>query len=282
MSSTGFEKHASDSSAIVSDSDIETIPTHHDTRPYGVSGVNRDGVPTTLRRSSSLFSLSSKEDIPKPEQVEYQKFIDDQRHFSMIRNLHMADFITLLNGFSGFYAIISCLRYTLTNDSKYVQRAHFFIVLGLFFDFFDGRVARLRNKSSLMGQELDSLADLVSFGVSPATIAFAIGFQTTLDVLLLTFWVLCGLTRLARFNISVNNIPKDKSGKSQYFEGLPIPSNLVWVAFMAFLVWKDWIHANLPLGVALKGTPFEFHIVAVGFVLQGCANISKSLKIPKP
>lgn len=229
-----------------------------------------------------MFSLSSKEDIPKPEQVEYQKFIDDQRHFSMIRNLHMADFITLLNGFSGFYAIISCLRYTLTNDSKYVQRAHFFIVLGLFFDFFDGRVARLRNKSSLMGQELDSLADLVSFGVSPATIAFAIGFQTTLDVLLLTFWVLCGLTRLARFNISVNNIPKDKSGKSQYFEGLPIPSNLVWVAFMAFLVWKDWIHANLPLGVALKGTPFEFHIVAVGFVLQGCANISKSLKIPKP
>ena len=73
-----------------------------------------------------------------------------------------------------------------------------------------------------MGQELDSLADLVSFGVSPATIAFAIGFRTTVDVLFLAFWVLCGLTRLARFNISVNNIPKDKHGKSQYFEGLPI------------------------------------------------------------
>lgn len=200
----------------------------------------------------------------------------------MIRNLHMADFITLLNGFSGFYSIISCLRYTLTGQTHYVQRAHFFILLGLFFDFFDGRVARLRNKSSLMGQELDSLADLVSFGVSPATIAFAIGFRTTVDVLFLAFWVLCGLTRLARFNISVNNIPKDKHGKSQYFEGLPIPTNLFWVGFMALLVYKDWIHDNLPFGIVFQDTLFEFHLVTIGFVLQGCAEISKSLKIPKP
>lgn len=200
----------------------------------------------------------------------------------MIRNLHMADFITLLNGFSGFYSIISCLRYTLTDQTHYVQRAHFFILLGLFFDFFDGRVARLRNKSSLMGQELDSLADLISFGVSPATIAFAIGFRTTVDVLFLAFWVLCGLTRLARFNISVNNIPKDKHGKSQYFEGLPIPTNLFWVGFMALLVYKDWIHDNLPFGIILQDTLFEFHVVTIGFVLQGCAEISKSLKIPKP
>lgn len=194
----------------------------------------------------------------------------------------MADFITLLNGFSGFYSIISCLRYTLTGQTHYVQRAHFFILLGLFFDFFDGRVARLRNKSSLMGQELDSLADLVSFGVSPATIAFAIGFRTTVDVLFLAFWVLCGLTRLARFNISVNNIPKDKHGKSQYFEGLPIPTNLFWVGFMALLVYKDWIHNNLPFGIVFQDTLFEFHLVTIGFVLQGCAEISKSLKIPKP
>lgn len=275
--STGYKKHLHDegsttnpdtsSSALVSDSDYD-------------DSSSRPNPP--LRRSSSLFSLSSKEDIPKPEQTEYLKFINDNRHFSLVRNLHMADFITLLNGFSGFYAIISCLRYTLTGKSNYVQRAHFFIVLGLFFDFFDGRVARLRNKSSLMGQELDSLADLVSFGVSPATIAFTIGFQSTIDVLLLAFWVLCGLTRLARFNISVNNIPKDKTGKSQYFEGLPIPSNLLWVATMAFLVYKDWIHENLPLGVIFANTPYEFHLLAVGFVLQGCANISKSLKIPKP
>lgn len=241
-----------------------------------------EGAPKPLRRSSSLFSLSSKEDLPKPEEKEFNAFIEDNRHFSLVRNLHMADFITLLNGFSGFYSIISCLRFTLTGQSHYVQRAHFFICLGMFFDFFDGRVARLRNKSSLMGQELDSLADLVSFGVAPASIAFAIGFRTTTDVLLLTFWVLCGLTRLARFNVTANHIPKDKHGKSQYFEGLPIPSNLFWVAFMAVLVYRDAILDNLPGGVAFVGTAIEFHPVALGFFLQGCAEISKSLHIPKP
>lgn len=266
MSSSGVQKHES---AIASDSESELIDRSAPPNP-------------PLRRSSSLFSLSSKDELPKPDKTEYVAFIEDNRHFSMVRNLHMADFITLLNGFSGFYSIISCLRFTLTGQTHYVQRAHFFICLGLFFDFFDGRVARMRNKSSLMGQELDSLADLVSFGVSPATIAFAIGFQSTVDVLFLTFWVLCGLTRLARFNISTDNIPKDKTGKSQYFEGLPIPSNLFWVAFMAFLVYKDWILTNLPGGIFFEGTPFEFHTICICFVLQGCAEISKSLHIPKP
>ncbi|CAN3374446.1 hypothetical protein DIURU_000678 [Diutina rugosa] len=235
-----------------------------------------------LRRSSSLFSLSDKENIPKPDDTEYQQFIADNRHFSMIRNLHMADFITLLNGFSGFYAILSCCRYCLSGDLGYIMRAEFFILLGVFADFFDGRVARLRNKSSLMGQELDSLADLVSFGVAPATIAFCIGFRTTVDTLLLTYWVLCGLTRLARFNISTDKIPKDQRGKSQYFEGMPIPSNLIWVAVFAFLVSKSWVGVALPFGTAFTGTPFEFHLFSLIFFLQGSAQISKSLHVPKP
>ncbi|RLV90794.1 CDP-diacylglycerol--serine O-phosphatidyltransferase [Spathaspora sp. JA1] len=261
---TGFQKF---DSAIISDSEVDESEIHI------TAG-------TPLRRSSSLFSL--KDELPKPDEKEYIKFIDDERHFSLIRNLHMADFITLLNGFSGFYAIISCLRYCLTGQSNYVQRAHFFILLGLFFDFFDGRVARLRNKSSLMGQELDSLADLISFGVGPATIAFSIGFQTTVDVLFLAYWVLCGLARLARFNISTNNIPKDHTGKSQYFEGLAIPTNLFWVLIMAFLVKKDWIHQDLPWGTVFTNTPFEFHWICIGFFIHGCGEISKSLKIPKP
>ncbi|KAK6457590.1 phosphatidylserine synthase [Scheffersomyces xylosifermentans] len=268
---SSFKKNES---AIVSDSEIDI------SSDKGVSDIPIPNPP--IRRSSSLFSLTSKDLLPKPDEKEYAAFIDDTRHFSLIRNLHMADFITLLNGFSGFYSIISCLRFTLTGKSHYVQRAHFFICLGLFFDFFDGRVARLRNKSSLMGQELDSLADLISFGVSPATIAFAIGFQTTVDVLFLTFWVLCGLTRLARFNISANKIPKDSHGKSQYFEGFPIPTNLLWVFFMAILVYKDWILDQLPGGLLFQDTFFEFHIISIGFFLQGCAEISKSLHIPKP
>jgi CDP-diacylglycerol--serine O-phosphatidyltransferase len=264
--STGVDKH---DIAVASDAESD-------------SDVLNFTATTPLRRSSSLFSFESKDNLPKPEPQEYTAFIEDNRHFSLIRNLHMADFITLLNGFSGFYSIISSLRYCSTGQTKYVQRSLFFIVLGLFFDFFDGRVARLRNKSSLMGQELDSLADLISFGVSPAAIAFTIGFKSTVDVLFLTFWVLCGLTRLARFNISTNNIPKDKSGKAAYFEGLPIPSNLLWIAVMTYLVWKGLINDNIPFGVMFEDTMFEFHTLSIAFALHGCGEISKSLKIPKP
>lgn len=234
-----------------------------------------------IRRRSSLFSLDNTP-LDPPDESDFKKFTSDEYHFSLIRNLHLADFITLLNGFSGFYSIVSCLRFTLTSQPHYVQRAHFFILLGLFFDFFDGRVARIRNKSSLMGQELDSLADLISFGVAPASIAFAIGFQTTIDVLILSFFVLCGLTRLARFNVTVTTIPKDLTGKSKYFEGLPIPTSLALVGLMAYFVHKDFVNENLPFGVLLKGTVLEFHPIVLIFFLHGSALISKSLKIPKP
>ena len=214
---------------------------------------------TPSRRASSLFSLDTSP-LEPPNETDIERFTSDDFHFSMIRNLHLADFITMLNGFSGFYSIISCLRFTLTGKPHYVQRAHFFIVLGIFFDFFDGRVARLRNRSSLMGQELDSLADLISFGVAPASIAFAIGFQSTVDVLLLSFFVLCGLARLARFNVTVAQLPKDVSGKSKFFEGLPIPTTLFLVACMALCVHKGFILENIPLGVFGESEWYEFHL----------------------
>lgn len=239
--------------------------------------------PPPIRRSSSLFSLDlNTTPLNPPDDEDIKKFTSDDIHFSLVRNLHLADFITMMNGFSGFYSIISCLRFTSTGLPHYVQRAHFFILLGLFFDFFDGRVARLRNKSSLMGQELDSLADLISFGVAPASIAFAIGFQSTVDVLVLSFFVLCGLTRLARFNVTVTTIPKDVGGKSKYFEGLPIPTSLFIVANMAFWVSKGWVNDELPMGMVLKGGFLEFHPIVSVFFIHGCALISKSLKIPKP
>lgn len=239
--------------------------------------------PPLKRRSSSIFSFEiDHTPLDPPDEADIKKFTSDDIHFSLVRNLHLADFITLLNGFSGFYSIVSCLRFTLTGKPHYVQRAHFFIVLGLFFDFFDGRVARLRNKSSLMGQELDSLADLISFGVAPASIAFAIGFQSTIDVLILSFFVLCGLTRLARFNVTVTTIPKDLTGKSKYFEGLPIPTSLFVVAVMAYLVHHGLVGNELPFGTLFQGTSFEFHPLVLGFGIHGCGFISKSLKIPKP
>ena len=157
-----------------------------------------------------------------------------------------------------------------------------FMPLGLFFDFFDGKVARWRRKSSLMGQELDSLADLVSFGVSPACCAFAIGFRSPLDHLCLAFYVLCGLTRLARFNVTVAMLPKDKTGKSRYFEGTPIPFACLTVSgVMAYWVAKGWILDDLPLGTWATGTPFEFHPAVSIFVINGCLMVSKTLHVPK-
>lgn len=87
----------------------------------------------------------------------------DVGHFSMIQAMHLADLITLMNGFCGVMSIFCSLRYCLgdPNSRHDLWLALAFLPFGLFFDFFDGKVARWRKKSSLMGQELDSLADLV-------------------------------------------------------------------------------------------------------------------------
>ncbi|KAJ9647079.1 CDP-diacylglycerol-serine O-phosphatidyltransferase [Coniosporium apollinis] len=219
---------------------------------------------------------------PKDKQVKLLS--SDTGHFSLMRALHLADLITELNGFCGVMSIFSAMRYCLgaPNDYSNLWAALAFQPLGLFFDFMDGRVARWRGKASLMGQELDSLADLISFGMSPAAAAFAIGLRSPLDHLLLTVFVLCGLSRLARFNVTVAMLPKDATGKSKYFEGTPIPTTLGEVAFMAYCVSKGWIHENIPLGTILEGTPFEFHPLALIFVLHGCLMVSKTLQIPKP
>jgi CDP-diacylglycerol---serine O-phosphatidyltransferase len=80
------------------------------------------------------------------------------------RNLHVADFVTMLNGFCGIMSVFNSLGYCLSrpSDSAYLWKALAFLPAGLLADFLDGKVARWRGKSSLLGQELDSLADLVT------------------------------------------------------------------------------------------------------------------------
>jgi CDP-diacylglycerol---serine O-phosphatidyltransferase len=125
--------------------------------------------------------------------------------------------------------------------------------------------------------------DQISFGASPAAVGFALGFRTPLDQLILVFYVLCGLTRLARFNVTVAMLPKDETGKSKYFEGIPIPFACLTIsALLAFWVSQGWILDKIPFGVALKDTPLEFHPSIACFVLNGCLMVSKTLHIPKP
>ncbi|KXL50232.1 hypothetical protein M433DRAFT_141281 [Acidomyces richmondensis BFW] len=206
-------------------------------------------------------------------------------HFSLVRAYHLADLITLMNGFCGVNSIMSSMRYCLGSpeDKTQLWIALALMPFGLFFDFFDGKVARWRKKSSLMGQELDSLADLISFGVAPAATAFAIGIRTPLDQLFLTFFVLAGLARLARFNVTTGNVPKDSSGKAAYFEGLPIPTSLSIAALMAFWASQSWTHEHIPLGtIGAKESILEVHPVVGLFLMHGCCMVSKTLHIPKP
>ena len=77
------------------------------------------------------------------------------------RNFRLADLVTIMNGVCGSFSIFSSARYLLTNDDDYLWSALAFPLAGLMFDFFDGKVARWRKSSSMLGQELDSLADLV-------------------------------------------------------------------------------------------------------------------------
>lgn len=240
------------------------------------------------KRTSAATSNGSVRDAgavgQAPEDKQKILLSQDTGHFSLIKMLHLADLITELNGFCGIMSIFSSMRYCLgaPTDRGNLWAALAFMPFGLFFDFMDGKVARWRKKSSLMGQELDSLADLVSFGVSPAAAAFAIGMRTPLDHLFLTFFVLCGLTRLARFNVTVANVPKDATGKSKYFEGTPIPTSLTIAGLMAYWVSNGWILESLPFGTWAEGTIFEFHPVVGLFVLSGCLMTSKTLRVPKP
>ncbi|KAJ5477943.1 CDP-alcohol phosphatidyltransferase [Penicillium desertorum] len=236
------------------------------------------------RRTSTMASSDSSSGVPPPNDggQEKQKMLlsSDHGHFSMVKALHLADLITEMNVMSVF----SSMRYCLGDSTEYgaIWAALAFMPFGLFFDFMDGKVARWRKKSSLMGQELDSLADLISFGLAPAAAAFALGIRTSLDHVFLSFFVLCGLTRLARFNVTVAVLPKDKTGKSKYFEGTPIPTTLSIAAIMAYWVSQSWTHENIPLGLFAEGTIFEFHPVVLMFVLHGCMMVSKTIHIPKP
>ncbi|KAF3763628.1 CDP-diacylglycerol-serine O-phosphatidyltransferase activity protein [Cryphonectria parasitica EP155] len=242
------------------------------------------------KRASTMASSNgdAKKDLVDTTSSSYDKqknlLSSEVGHFSLIRALHLADLITELNGFCGIMSVFSSMRYLLGDPASLgnLYAALAFLPFGLFFDFMDGKVARWRKKSSMMGQELDSLADLISFGLAPAVVAFAIGLRTPLDHILLAFFVLCGLTRLARFNVTATAIPKDATGKARYFEGTPIPTSLGLDALMAYWVYSGNIHNSLPGGVWFAGSVLEVHPVVLLWVVHGCLMTSKTIHIPKP
>ena len=203
------------------------------------------------------------------------------RHFSMIRDFQLADLVTLVNGFCGAGAVLAVVKYAATGDRFYLWLAILLLPGALLADFADGRIARRRGENSPMGQELDSLADLISFGMAPATVGFALGLDGSVDVAILLYFVGCGISRLARFNATVALLAESPGGKVRHFEGTPIPTSLGLVAILAILAWQGRTGEALPLG-QLEAGPFRLHPVALIFFLSGSAMISKTLKVPKP
>jgi CDP-diacylglycerol--serine O-phosphatidyltransferase len=169
------------------------------------------------------------------------------------------------NLYLGFLAILKSIEGALWaqagnhGPNPHWQVAAQVIGVSVFLDGLDGRIARMTNTTSEFGRELDSLADVISFGIAPAVLAFVFGYQL-LDpaapaeireyvlqagyFFLFTF-VLCGAARLARFNISTNPIPRNPGRPDRkYFVGLPIPAAAGMVASVVYAVGsvpiEDW------------------------------------------
>jgi CDP-diacylglycerol--serine O-phosphatidyltransferase len=202
------------------------------------------------------------------------------RRFSMIRDFQLADFFTLLNGFAGTGAVLSFMGFLVTHSTLRFWLGAALLPVALVMDVLDGRIARWRHEVSPLGQEMDSLADVVSFGVAPATMGFAVGLRGGWDALCLVYFVGCGISRLARYNATAAQLA-DTRGKVTHFEGMPIPSSLLVAMILAALAaagrWGD----ALPFSVFRLG-PAALHPLSLLYVLHGSAMISKTLRIPKP
>src|ERR1035437_3263066 len=143
----------------------------------------------------------------------------------MIRGFHLADLFTLANASCGMASAFASMTYLISPSIGLFTLAAALVPLALVFDALDGRVARWRHAHSTLGRELDSLADVISFGVAPAALAFAAGMRGGWDWAVLIYFVGCGVSRLARYNVTAEALSAG-GDKVKYFEGTPIPSSL--------------------------------------------------------
>ena len=181
---------------------------------------------------------------------------------------------------AGFYAIVQSVLATTLQDPVYFNHAALAILFAIPFDALDGGIARITNTASDFGRELDSLADVITFGVAPSVLAYTWGTrmlpldghlklrQSVLDagVFVCFLFLVCGACRLARFNVTVNPLPSNPGRPGRrYFVGMPIPAAagvvasvvhcfsgspidnvyiaLVWLAlllFIGFLMVSRW------------------------------------------
>ncbi len=206
----------------------------------------------------------------------------------MIRGFHLADIFTLGNAACGVLSLFQVIAHVQAGAAGggagaaggwHLLAAMALIPFALALDILDGRIARWRRKHSVMGRELDSLADVISFGVAPAVIAYGAGMRGLWDELVLVYFVGCGVSRLARFNVTADELATE-SGKVKYFEGTPIPTSIFLVALLAVAAAVGHVGDALWLGAVDLG-PGTLHPLVLSYAVSGSLMISKTVRIPK-
>lgn len=194
--------------------------------------------------------------------------MDERRRRRLLRrrfDLHKAMFIlpnlfTVTSIFCGFYGAITAAGAT---EPGHLYKACIAILFAMVFDSVDGRVARLTRTQSAFGVQMDSLADVISFGAAPALVAWHWGLDQfgTVGLLACFFYTACGAIRLARFNV----MAAASAGPSHFFLGLPIP------AAAGLLVAT--IIASVQAGQVLDGSEVWAPVALVGLGLLMVSSI---------
>jgi CDP-diacylglycerol--serine O-phosphatidyltransferase len=206
--------------------------------------------------------------------------MDRRKRLSMLRSYTPADALTLANASCGTISIFLCLSYIADDRSRQLWAAFVLPLVALACDAADGYIARLvKGRQSPIGADLDSLADIVSFGVAPAVLAYTLGLRGLWDVVCLTWFVCCGISRLARFNVTSASLTNAATGKVRYFEGTPIPTSVILVLLLAALYRLDLV------GQGFWWRRWElvdrvFHPFSALFFISGSLMIS-TIKVPK-
>ena len=198
----------------------------------------------------------------------------------MLRSYTVADLFTLGNASCGMISIFLCLDYIAVGRNRYFWIAFVLLFAALICDIVDGYWARRARRQSVLGADLDSLADVISFGVAPAVLGFTLGMRGGWDMLILTFFVVCGISRLARFNVTAEAL-SEGTGKVKYFEGTPIPTSILIVTLLGLAFAFGAIENRLWFGLWQVG-PGTVHPLALLYAINGMTMISATIRIPKP
>ena len=205
-----------------------------------------------------------------------------RRYLSLLRSFTPADVLTVGNASCGTIAIFLCLDYLASGNRRFLWTAFVLLPLALILDVLDGYVARLNTRrQSVMGGDLDSLSDVISFGVAPAVLGFTLGLRGGWDMVCLSYFVVCGVSRLARFNVTATDLSDAQTGKVKYFEGTPIPTSIALVLVLGVAFYLGRIDEHLWFGSVHIGRPV-LHPLALMYVASGSAMISATLRVPKP